>query len=142
MPRSPIGNPAMPRRPMLQCLPCRSFPSATGARRKAVEMSGTHIGLRTRACAPRGNAEYRRAPTSPVIEGALLHLVEHFREGLLQAQRLLDLTGRDIGIFAVFEKTGALVFADEFDKRRSIGLPVFRKPFEFFKNGVDAGLGE
>src|SRR6516225_2057187 len=139
MPRSPTENPARPRRPMLQYLPCRSSPPATRVRPKLPGMSGTHIAPRARACAPRGNAEYRRAPTSPVTEGALLHLVEHFREGLLQPQRLLDLTGRDIRIFAVFEKTGALVFADEFDKRRSIGLPVFRKPFEFFENGVDAG---
>ena len=55
-----------------------------------------------------------------VSQSVSLHLVEHVREGLLQLQCLLDLSGRDVWILPVFQETRALVFADKFDERRSV----------------------
>ena len=55
---------------------------------------------------------------------------------------VLDLVGTHIGIFPVFEEARALVLADELDECRSIGLPVCRKAFEVFEDGLEPGRPE
>src|SRR5262245_14933459 len=66
-----------------------------------------------------------------------LQLVEHFGQGALDPQRLLDLVGSDVRILAVFDDARALVLADELDEGVGIRLPVHREPFEILENGVD-----
>src|SRR4051794_20740254 len=71
-----------------------------------------------------------------------LHLVKHFRKGLLELQGLLDLVCRDVRILAIFQEAGTLMLANELDERRHIGLPVLRKAFQVLEYGRDATLGE
>src|SRR5262249_3441938 len=59
-----------------------------------------------------------------------LHLVERFGERCLQLERLLDLIGGDIGIFAVFQETRTLVFPEKLDDGVRVGLPVLRPSLE------------
>src|SRR4051794_8155925 len=73
---------------------------------------------------------------------ALLHLVEHLAEGVLDLQGLLDLVGRDVRILAILQEAGALVLPDELDERRGVRLPVHRKPFEVLEDRVDTGQPE
>ena len=68
-----------------------------------------------------------------------LHLIEHVREGGLELQRLLDLVGAHVGIFAVFKEARALVLADELDEFLRLGLPIFGEAFEVFEDGIKAG---
>src|SRR5437016_13428361 len=72
----------------------------------------------------------------------LLHLVEHVRKRRLELERLLDLVRTHIWVFAVFEETRAMMFADELDERRGIGLPVLGKAFQVFEDCVEARTGE
>src|SRR2546429_225830 len=53
-----------------------------------------------------------------------LHLVEHVRESRLESERLLDFFRAHAGVFTVFQKARTLMFADELDECRRIGLPV------------------
>ena len=68
-----------------------------------------------------------------------LHLVEHARERGLELERLLDLVGTHVWIFAVFKETRALVLTDELDECLRLGLPIFGEPFEVFEDGIKAG---
>ena len=90
------------------------------------------IGARTTYAAPSraaalnsatGLAACRRASSDVAVLGSL-HLVEHVREGGLELQRLLNLVGTHIGIFAVFEEARAVVVADELDESLRPGLPA------------------
>src|SRR6516225_2922698 len=72
----------------------------------------------------------------------LLHLVKHRRQRCFHFEGLLYLVSSDKWILAVFQKTWALMFADEFCERRGVGLPVGWKPIKIFEDRVDAGLFE
>src|SRR5947209_10512265 len=51
-----------------------------------------------------------------------LHLVEHAGESRLQPEGLLDLVGAHVGVLAVLQEARTVVFADELDERRRVGL--------------------
>src|SRR6516225_6024094 len=72
----------------------------------------------------------------------LLHLIEHRGQRCFHLERLLYLVSSDEGILAVFQKTWALMVADEFCEGRGVRLPVRRKALKIFKDGVDAGRFE
>src|SRR5712671_5922317 len=72
----------------------------------------------------------------------LLREVKHRRQRSPYLQRFLDFIGTDIRIFAILQKARALVLVHELDERRYIRLPVRRKSFEIFEDGVDAGCRE
>ena len=57
--------------------------------------------------------ERSRIHSLPGFCAQLLHLVEHFGEGSLQAQRLLDLIRRHVWVLAVLEEAGEVVLAHE-----------------------------
>src|SRR5215472_8262262 len=78
----------------------------------------------------------------PVRPWVSLHLIEHFREGILQLQGLPDFIGAHVRIFPVFEKAGTLMFTKELDDRRHVRFPVLWPAFEVCKNRSDAGLVE
>src|SRR5262249_25919152 len=67
----------------------------------------------------------------------LLHQIEHIAERFFKFQCFLDLVGRDIWIFAILEKTMALMFPEKFVNGWRICFPVFRKSLEVFKNSVN-----
>src|SRR5262249_1074204 len=70
----------------------------------------------------------------------LLHLIEHRGQRCFHPERLLYLVSSDEGILAVFQKTRALMLADEFCEGRSIRLPIRREALKMFEDGVDAGF--
>src|SRR3954452_24035426 len=78
--------------------------------------------------------------SSSIITSAAhsLHLVQHVRERRLQSQRLLDLFRAYVRVLTVLEEAGTLVFPDEVEERRRVGLPVHREAFQVLEDGVDA----
>src|SRR5262245_9863704 len=71
-----------------------------------------------------------------------LELIENFREGVLDPQRLLDLVSRDVRILAVFDEARALVCPDEPDEGVRVRLPVRREAFEVLEHRIDPCLTE
>src|SRR5262249_43174592 len=65
-----------------------------------------------------------------------LHLVERFRECLLQPERFFDLIGCHVRILSVFQEARALVIANKLNERRHVRLPVRWKSFEVLKDRV------
>src|SRR5688572_21840133 len=72
--------------------------------------------------------------SSFVVISLSLHLVEGFGERGLEPERLLDLFGRDIGIFAVLEEARAMVIAHELDEALWVCIPVLRESFEILED--------
>src|SRR6185312_106391 len=79
---------------------------------------------------------------SSIVPAALLHLVQHLRELLLETQRFLDLVGGHIRILPVFQKAGPLMIADELDERGRVGLPVLGESLEVLEHRIHAETGE
>src|SRR5262245_50019597 len=73
---------------------------------------------------------------------ALLHLVEHDLERILESQRLLDLLGAHIRVLGVLKKTRTLVLPNELNECWSVRLPIFWEAFEVLEHGVDAVFRE
>src|SRR5215472_2893371 len=67
---------------------------------------------------------------------SLLHEIEHVGESRFKLQRLFDLIGRNVWIFAIFQKAGTLVFTNELNEGRNVCFPVFRESLEVLENGV------
>src|SRR4051812_17193644 len=70
----------------------------------------------------------------------LLHLVEGFGKGVLQPERLLNLVGRYVRIFPIFEKARAVMVPNKLDEGWHIRLPVLRKSFQVLEDRVDSAL--
>jgi hypothetical protein len=64
------------------------------------------------------------------------------RKTRLELEGLLDLVGAHVGILAVLQEAGALVFTDELDERRRVRLPVLREALQVLEDRVDAVLRE
>src|SRR6187200_2941759 len=71
-----------------------------------------------------------------------LNLVQHVGERRLQPQCLLDLFRAYVRVLGVLEEAGTLVFPDELEECRRVGLPVHREAFQVLEDGVDPILGE
>src|SRR5580700_3759766 len=72
----------------------------------------------------------------------LLHLVKHRGQTCLHLEGLLYFVGSDERILTIFEKARALMFADEFNESRSVGLPIHRETFQILERGADPETGE
>ncbi len=71
-----------------------------------------------------------------------LHLVEHCGQRCFHLKRFLYFVSTDERILTVFEKAWALMFADESDECRSVGLPIHRETFQILERGADPKTGE
>src|SRR5262245_42577189 len=86
---------------------------------------------------------YVRAVVALLISlSGLLELIEHFRQGVLDSQRLLNFIGGDIGIFPILDEAWALVVANELDERFGVCFPIRGEPLEVFEDRINSGLCE
>jgi hypothetical protein len=77
-----------------------------------------------------------------MVDGWLLHLVEHGRERCLEPQPFLDLIGCHVGVLADFQKARYVMLTNELDESLGTFSPVFGESFKVFEGGRDARLAE
>src|SRR5688572_21989318 len=85
---------------------------------------------------------YVRATLASPIGSPLLQLIQYFRHGALNPQRLLDFISGEVRILAVLQEARLLVLANKPDKCFRVRLPIFRKAFEILEHGVEASPAE
>src|SRR5262245_28217045 len=71
-----------------------------------------------------------------------LHLIEHHGQRCFHLKGLLYLISTHKRILAIFQKTWALMLADEFYECWSVRLPIRREALQVFEHGVDTGFLE